>query len=145
MKKGFSLIETLVVMSIIAILFSCSISLVSLGRKISSEDGYRTCSIEIVDFINSSKHYCMRKGTPGYIVCDTNSNTIKFICNTHLVYRLSLPKGFILGDLNAANGMILINSRGISGSACTIKYEDDNKDLHLITMRVGTSYVEIQQ
>lgn len=145
MKKGFSLIEILVVISIIIILFSCSISLVNVGREITGEISNQSLSIQIVDFINSCIHYCKDSGVSGYIICDTNTDTIKFICNTHLVYKLTLPKGFILGDLNANNGMIKIESiRRNSGSDCSIIYEDDNNKIHKITIRVGTSYVEIK-
>lgn len=144
-KKGFSLIEILVVMSIIIILFSCSISLVTVGKRITGEISSQTMSIEIVDFISSCIHYCNENGVSGYIICDKKANTIKFICNTHLVYKVPLPKSFILEDLNANNGMIMIDSNHWNPrSDCSIIYEDINNKVHKITIRVGTSYVEIK-
>lgn len=145
MKRGYTILETLFVVAVIIISFSTSIILVNIGKRIVNENNYQSTSIEIVDFINSSKRYCRENGIPGYIICDTANNSVKFICNTHLVYKFYLPKGFKIDNLNTNNGTILINSRGISGSACTIKYEDANGELHLITMRVGTSYVEIKK
>lgn len=145
MKNGYSLIETLVVISIMILFFSTSISIISISRKVTSKSKYQVCNIEIVDFVNSARRYCRENSVPGYIICDTKTSIMKFICNSRVIYKLKMPEGFTLSDLNASNGNILINSRGITGSACTIKYMDDNKELHLITMRVGTFYVEIKQ
>lgn len=144
MKKGFTLIETLIVLSLIMILISFNINAAIGCRNIYNNNNIDMCNLEIVSLIIRSKHYCRESGSPGYILCDSSSNTMKFIHNNKLVYKYKLPEGFILYDLNAESGVISINKRGISGSACTIRYYDINKKDHLITMRVGTSYVEIK-
>lgn len=143
-KNGFTLIEVLIALSIIMISFSFSIGIIKSYKKIFCSTDVQKCSSLIVSFIMEAKHYCRNNNAPGTIIFDTANNVMIYSVNTNVVRKYKLPDGFKLSEINSKDRMITINSNGLTGSACSVKYIDREGNEHKITMRVGTFYVEIK-
>lgn len=61
MKKGFTLIEVLVTMSIITLLIPLTNFFISNYKKLQNDNDIKMCQIMIVSIINNSKQYCREK------------------------------------------------------------------------------------
>ena len=142
--KGYTLMELIVVMAIIAIM----LSFCTLGGKWYKtylnriDTNYTGDSIFI--FITNAKQYCREKESRGCICFNTIDNQITFVCNGKLRDSFQLPKGFNLYGTNLTDNMINIDGKGFTSDACTIKFRDKEGRLHSLTLCVGTAYVEIQ-
>ncbi|AZV56095.1 type II secretion system protein [Clostridium sp. AWRP] len=143
-KRGFTVIELLLVLSIFSILLS--FSLVNLGTfsNLKNKIDVDLTNNNILDFINKSKTYCRdEKEEGGYIYFDTKNNEITFNVELGEIFKLKLPEGFVLNRVREDN-RIKIDNMGITEDACSIKFKDRKGEMHCITMCVGTAYVDIK-
>lgn len=142
-KKGFTVIELLIVIGMISILFSCS--LVNFGgyNKLQNRIDVDIFSNSLINLINNSKEYCRDKNIGGYLYFDTEKNFVCLNSGTQRVYKLELPDKFTLNIVRPGN-KIKIDNRGITEDACTIQYKDREGEMHCITMCVGTAFVEFK-
>ncbi|MCT8976048.1 type II secretion system GspH family protein [Clostridium sp. CX1] len=146
-NKGFTLIELVLVTGIISLLFT--FSLVNLGgyRKITSKIDSEILSNSILNFINNSKEYCRDNEIRGHIYFNSDNNSLNnsmtLNCGSEQVNKLLFPEGFVL-EKERMPEEILIDSRGITASSCTIKFSDREGKIHEISMCVGTEYVDIK-
>lgn len=143
-QKGFTLIEVLVVLSIIMIIFSSGTCIIKSYKNICCSVDVQSCNNSIVSFIMDSKHYCRNNGVPGVIIFDTLNNTISLSVYLNTIRKYKLPDKFKLEEITSVDKVITLNSKGLTGDACKIKYLDRKGNEHMITMRVGTFYVEIK-
>lgn len=143
-RKGFALIEILVVLSIMMIMLSIGTGIIKSYKNICCSVDVQSCNNSIVSFIMDSKHYCRNNGVPGVIIFDTLNNTISLSVYLNTIRKYKLPDKFKLEETTSADKVITLNSKGLTGDACTIKYLDRKGNEHMITMRVGTFYVEIK-
>lgn len=143
-KKGFTLIEVIVVISIMTILFGYSLlNLRSLDRIENNVD-VQLFGNTLVDFIINSKKYCRDNNLNGYIYFVTSKGTAQLCCGTNVISSVKLPENFTELSVNRTGGKITIDNKGFSKDACTIKFKDRKGGIHYLTMCVGTSNVEFK-
>lgn len=144
-KKGFTLIEILMVISMIASI--TLIMLLNAGEYSQTVNKTKNKYYQnsIVDFISNSKHYCAANKISGYISFKLDENTLYFSANGRRISKLRAPEGFRLYDVNLPYCMMNIDRNGSSADAYTIQYKDSIDKLHIITVCVGTNYVDIKQ
>ncbi|MGE5627472.1 MAG: type II secretion system protein [Solirubrobacterales bacterium] len=143
-KKGFTLVEVIVVVSMITILFGYNF--MSL-RNFSKNTNDMDCNIfanSLMNFVVCSKEYCRDNNQSGYLYFHTDKNKIIFISNSSTVSSLYLPEGF--GDLrlNLIQNKVFIDNKGFTSDACTINFKDREGGNHCATICVGSSYVDIK-
>jgi len=142
-KKGFTLIELIVVMSILTTFLGYSLINFKSFSNIQNDVDVQISGNTLVDFIVNSKKYCRDNNVSGYIYFITNRNTAQFCSNTNVISCVKLPKNFSDLSVNIKGGKIFIDNRGFTGDACTIKFKDSKGGLHNITICVGTATVTI--
>lgn len=142
-NKGFTLIEMLVVIGIIATFLSFSLINFGAYRKLTNKVDSEIFSNSLLNFINNSKEYCRDNGSGGYIYFNCDNDVITFNCGLKEIYRLPLPEGFEMNKVRDDN-KIQIDNRGITADACTINFKDREGTMHSMGMGVGTAYVEIK-
>lgn len=143
---GYSLNELIVVIAIFSILSAILLKGLLSYRAYANNIDVDYCSNSIMKFINSAKAYCRNKEINGYIFFDSPKGIIYFLTGEVIEDKYVLPEGFKLNDVNLGSGKyaIEIDARGFTNDACTISYVDRKGCMHIITMCVGTSYVEIK-
>lgn len=144
MKKGFSLIELLVVMTIIVI--AASISLLSISKYNSIKNGVDLNMTEssILGIINYGKQYCREKEKPGFVLFDLINNDIGFYNQNREIESFKLPKDIKIESINTNSNRIDIDKFGITSDAGTILLRDSKNNLFIITINVGAGYAEIK-
>jgi len=143
-KKGFTLIEVVVVISIMTILFGYSLLNLRSFNRIENNIEVQLFGNTLVDFVINSKKYCKDNNLSGYIYFITNKNSAQFCCGTNVIGSVKLPVNFSELSVNRTGGKISIDNKGFSKDACTIKFKDREGDMHYITMCVGTANVEFK-
>ena len=143
-KKGFTLIEVVVVISLITILFGYSLMNLRGFDRIKNNLDVQLFGNTLVDFVISSKEYCRDNNINGYIYFITSKDSAQFCSGTNVIESVKLPANFSQLSVNKVGGKITIDNKGFSKDACTIKFKDRNGSIHSITMCVGTSNVEFK-
>lgn len=143
-RKGFTLIEVLMVMSIIGVLISYGIFKHSCFVKLQNQVDYKFCNNSIVNIINNSKQYCREKNITGILKFNKSNGTIVLRCGDMPIYKYSIPNNFKITYINAYDNIILIDNLGFTASACTIKYLDRMEVEHVLSLCVGTAHVQIK-
>jgi prepilin-type N-terminal cleavage/methylation domain-containing protein len=143
-SKGFTLIELMLVFTIISILLSYSF--VNLGglNKLQNDIEAETFGNVMVNFINSSREYCRDEKTGGHIYLDDDREVLTLNCGLEEIRRLSLPNKFTL-KIGRAGKRINIDNRGMTEDACTIIFKDKKGKIHYVTICVGTAYVDFKE
>ncbi|GAA0121341.1 MAG: hypothetical protein KID00_05015 [Clostridium argentinense] len=142
-KKGFLLIELVLVIGIISIILSIGIISFKFLRKYENQISIEHYSNEIVNFINYNKSYSRKNYNDVIIYIDRIRNEISSFHNTKLVCKLKLPENIKIAFFNQES--IKINKFGYSSSAFTLEIKDDSGNINTITMLVGTNYVNIKR
>lgn len=143
-KKGFTLIELIIVISIISIVSCYTLVKISFfNSKIDSIDVDK-CNNAIMMFINNAKLYCREKETSGTIYFYPGKDKADFNVQCRNVEHLTLPSKFYIYDVNSAYSKINIDSKGFVSDACTISFRDRSDKLHEISIFVGTGFVQIK-
>ena len=140
-KRGYSLVELLVVISILFIIVGgCALNLYKFHKQWSNNTNVDFCDNYILHVLQNSALYCKQQNTSGVLeFCDKNK--IKFYINNELVRDYEIPEEFEFMN----SFVVLIDNFGVIFTACTISYEDVNKDVHNITIRVGSHYVKVKE
>lgn len=147
MRKGFTLIEMILVISIMSIIGGCSfVSLKYYNTVKNRVDAQYYCNA-IVSFINNSKMYCRENSSSATVTFDIQRNEMKLEKGIKIVNKLTFENKIALYQITGrqSNGDIIIDNKGFSNDACTITLKDNNLVEHEITMRVGTGYVKINK
>ncbi|APC41030.1 type II secretion system protein [Clostridium estertheticum] len=145
MRRGFTLIEMILVLSIMGIIGGTSVVSVRYYNTIKNKvDADYSCNA-IVSFINNSKMYCRENSCSGIITFDVLRNEIKLHDGTTEINKLSLSNKIKLYEVigRRSDNDIVSDDKGYSNDSCTIILKDNNLIEHRITMRVGTAYVKI--
>lgn len=137
--KGFTLIELMLVITIMSILLSYSF--INLGglSKLQNDMEIDTFGNTLVNFINNSKDYCRENKMGGYIYLDAETKDIDFRCAGEEIGKLSCPGKVTL----STSYKIKISNRGMAES-CTIRFKDKEGKIYHTTICVGTSYVDFK-
>jgi prepilin-type N-terminal cleavage/methylation domain-containing protein len=144
MKKGFSLIELLVVMSIIAIVASISLLGISKYKNLKNDVDLNMTETSILGIINYGKQYCREKEKPGFILFDLITNEIGFYSENREIDVFRLPSDIKIEDINTSSNKLDIDKFGIISDAGTILLRDCNNKLFSLTINVGAGYAEIK-
>ncbi|MCM0650388.1 type II secretion system GspH family protein [Clostridium swellfunianum] len=144
MKKGFSLIEVVAVISIILIFLAANFINMSNYIKFYSETDLMYSEDRTIALINYGKQYCREKEKPGYILFDMVRNEINFYSSMRRIDGVKLPKGVTIDFVNIAGSKIDINKYGVTGSAGKVIFKNQIGNQEKITISVGTGYAEIK-
>lgn len=144
MKKGFSLIELLVVMTIIVIVASISLLGISKYNSIKNDADLNMTESSILGIINYGKQYCREKEKPGFVLFDLQGNEIGFYSQSRRIDGFKLPIEIKIESINTTSNKIDIDKFGITSDAGTILLRDSNNKLFIITINVGAGYAEIK-
>ncbi|KGM97357.1 potassium transporter TrkG [Clostridium novyi A str. 4552] len=139
-RKGYSLVELLVVISILfMIIGGCVLNLYKFNKKWNNNTNVDFCNNYILHVLQNSSLYC-RQQNVSCVLEFCNKNKINLFINHELVKVYEIPK-----ELKFMNYFVVkIDNIGTIITACTISYEDANKDVHDITIRVGSHYVKVK-
>ncbi|MCY6483739.1 type II secretion system protein [Clostridium aestuarii] len=147
-RKGFTLLEVVIVLSIIGLIGSFTVvNYYKIYNNSINDLNTDLCNNSILHMINDSKLYCRNISKHGHLLFNHNDNTIIFHCNSKKIQTYNFPKGFKLEYLNTADGvqLIRIDEFGNTSNACSIKFTDMKGEIHKVTLRVATNYVEIKE
>ena len=144
-RKGFTIIEVLTVLSLIIVILS--FELISLGKYKDNVNKYDIdySLTSILQMINSARVYCKEEKIPGFILFDISSNNMRFYCKGNVVQIFKLSSNIKLVYMNAYGSRINIDKYGETVSDCSITVSDAKGVIHIISMCVGTSYVQIKE
>lgn len=140
-KKGFTMIEVIVSLSIILIIFSCSISKNSFDKNIYEDIEDNGFIYEVHDFITYSRLKCIKEKKRGEIVISPSDNKIYFKIGTSQDMEfLKLPSGI---KIASGRNIIPLSNNGRLNKADTIVFQNSFNELRKITIRVGVDYISL--
>ena len=145
MRRGFTLIEIVLVLSIMSLIGGCSFVSIKYYKTLKNKvDSDYACNA-VVSFINNSKMYCRENSCTAFISFDMTKKVMKLAYNMNVVKKLILSDKIISLEVirRRENGDIVIDNYGFSNDAFTITIKDNNVKTHHITMKVDTGYVSI--
>lgn len=147
-KDGFTLIEALIVISMMLML--SSIILIASKKTKEYTNSIRTESIEneIIAFVNISRMYCRTFNTTGSVIVEPENNLIKFKVGIKGVpNRYTLPSDFHFDStkISKAQNKTDIDKFGYVTGAGDIMFYDRNEQPHIITILVGTADVDVNK
>lgn len=144
MEKGFSLIELVIVISIISIISVGTYLSVNNYRRYSSDLDMLMSENMVIALINDGKQYCREQEKSGYVLFDVARGEISFFCSSKKVDGLKLPGKIKIHSINTDQCKIDINKFGVASDAGTIILQDNRGTLSTITVAVGTGYAEVK-
>lgn len=144
MKRGYTLIEVIITISIIAMLTS----IVSLGasyyRKTTDKMKNQAILTEIKAFLSFSKSYCREKNQPGQIFIDEKGKYMKMNLLGKEVKVINFNYDFSIGS-NFSNQIVDINSEGFITKYGTFYIYKDNQNIGKITIAVSIDTVRVYE
>ena len=146
MRRGFTLIEMILVLSIMSIIGGCSVVSLRYYKTVKNKvDADYVCNA-VVSFINNSKMYCRENSCSAIITFDMPRNEMKLDNGIKTVSKLTFLNKISSYQITGRRkgGDIVIDNKGYSNDSCTITLNDNNLIEHIITMRVGSEYVKIK-
>jgi prepilin-type N-terminal cleavage/methylation domain-containing protein len=147
MRRGFTLIEVVLVITIMSIIAGCSFMSLRYYKTIKNKvDADYYCDA-VVCFINNSKMYCRENYCSGTIIFDIERNEMKLDKGIYTIEELIFSNKITLYEVNGRriNKNVVIDKEGYSNDAFTIVLMDNNLRRHEISMRVGTGYVKVNK
>mgnify|MGYP000901812894 CR=1 FL=1 len=143
-KEGFTLIELIVVISLITTIFGCGFTGIRTYNNTRNNMDVQLFGNSLIEFIVNSKEYCRDGNISGCLFFNTGSSRVVFSSNTNLIGSLSLPEGFGGLSINLPDGRVVIDNKGFTPNACTISFRDRKGGIHYATICVGSSYAEFK-
>ncbi len=143
-KKGFTLIEIMILISLCMIVFTISFTKLSGYNKIRNNIAIDETGISIVNFINNCRDICRKEKKQGYIIYNTKKNNMSFSIDRKCVKDLNFPDEVSIDFINSKGGKIVIDNRGFTSNACTLRFKDNKGKIHKVTICVGSAHVEFK-
>ncbi len=144
MKKGFTLLEVIITISILLIIASISLINISNLEKQKNDTDVELCKSMILGIINDAKQYCRENNKSGYILFNSAESKIGFYSSSKKIESFVLPEDVNIYSINTNESKIDIDKFGFTSDAGTIKLRDKRGSLYTITINVGAGYVEIK-
>lgn len=148
MKKGFTLLELIVSMAIIAIISSITILSVKNTCKLQNTIDVESTKRGILNIVLNSKDYCYCNKVSGHLLFDLGNEEIRFYDDSKrpikIVYRYTLPQEIKLVSINSSYSMINIGREGGLEDACTIYFKDRYKNSYTVTICVGSFMIDVK-
>lgn len=144
MRKGFTLIEVVLVITIMSIIAGCSFMSLRYYKTIKNKiDADYYCDA-VVSFINNSKMYSRENYCSVTVIFDIERNKMKLNSGAYTIRQLVFSNKITLYEVSGrrVNKDVVIDKEGYSNDAFTIVLVDNNLRRHEISMRVGTGYVK---
>ncbi|WP_017415695.1 prepilin-type N-terminal cleavage/methylation domain-containing protein [Clostridium tunisiense] len=141
MKKGFTLIELIITISLISIIVTASLMSLKGFKEFKDNFEMDYTVNHTIEFINSAKCFSRSKGSSSIIVINEEESDIQLYFNRRMLKNFKLPNNI---KINSNNDDIEISNLGKigSGEACTITLTNRRtNDAAQITLKVGTGYV----
>lgn len=142
-SKGFTLIELMLVFTIISILLSYSFINLTGVNTLQNDIEAETFGNVMVNFINNSRQYCRDKNVDGCIYFDEDRKDLTLNCGLEEIRKLRLPDKFSL-VIGKQVKKIGINNKGAIEGA-TIIFVDKRGAKHRVTVGVASDYVDFKE
>ena len=150
MKKGYTLIELIVVLSIMAIFSSMVvINIVKVKERLEYIE-FKNLEAEVKSLLSFGKAYCRKNKVPGQIIIGSDRKTIKFIVTDrysaitkviNLGNDIEVGSNFKISE-NLKQDANNISDEGFIKSAGTITITNGNKTKSIdITISVGSDII----
>jgi len=140
MKKGFTLIEIIVVLSIISIILLISFPTVTMFNSLKTKIKMEHAVSSTVEFINGCKSFSRNKGASTTLYRYEN-NKLSLYLGGKLIKTIELPDEVIYSGFNPTRGYVEFDKFGYTSDSCTISIQNEYKEVRSITIKVGTAYV----
>lgn len=140
-KKGFTLIELIVVLAILAILLPLGLNAYKSARDISLNLQKKSAIGEISNLLSFAKYYCRKNETAGQLQVQGKKKMV-FKDDTDLKVKgmVTLPEGLFF----TTNYVLTCTSEGML-SASSIYIKNDSGKYYRITISVGVDKVNFYE
>lgn len=146
-KKGYTLIELIVVMAILSILLGCGFTMIYTLNKIKKEVELEDAVYRVHSLLSYAKSYCRKNFTEGIIVIDEVNNSIIFqyrISNRDIIERTENFSSDIEVKKNVGENKILVSDKGYLNTAGSIDIKSGERK-YKITISVGIDDINIKE
>ena len=146
-KKGYTLIELIVVMAILSILFGCGFTMINTLNKIKKEVELEDAVYRVHSLLSYAKSSCRKKFIEGIILIDQVDNTISFqyrINNKDIIERTETFSNNIKVRKNVGENKISVSDKGYLNTAGSIDIESGERK-YKITISVGIDDINIKE
>ncbi|MBU3208439.1 type II secretion system protein [Clostridium algidicarnis] len=141
-KKGFTLIEILITLSLIGITAYITFIPINLVKNNIFNAEVKHCKTSIFSLVSFSSEYCKGNQKNGYIQLEKKANKISFSVDNKIVKVMIIPKEYKLTGGRLDN--ILHVGKDGTVQPGTISLKDSKGKEHSITIQVGNFYAEIK-
>lgn len=143
MKRGYTLIELIAVMSILAILLGSGFTIVSIVSALKIEVEFEDDIGEISSILSYGKAYCRKNNTSGEIIIDTAGKKVSFRDTKKIIKTADLSEIVRVTFNGTSSSIININEEGYLKKACNIEVKNGKKR-KVITIAVGADKVTVK-
>ena len=149
-KKGFTLIELIIVMALIIILGTTSINTINFYKKTSANIRTKEALYEIREFFSYSRKYCINNKISGDVVISKSNNgySMNLIESNFKINRKLLVENMVFTEgkyvIPQKTITIKINRFGILEST-SIYIIGENNLRYIITIAVGSNKINIKE
>ncbi len=145
-KKGFTIIELLVVLTIIITVSSIALYEIKNYNNFLNEIDVNNFNDEFLSFTNFARLESKSNESSSQILFSVSDNEIGLYEKGQLISKLTLPYGFKASKntVNTTDGLIYIDEAGAITTSCSLQYIDREGKPQTITIGVGTNYVNIK-
>ena len=146
-KRGFTLIELIVVLSIITILFTFSYGFIKSFKNREEKLTIDSSVYEIKALLSYSKSYCRKNKVSGKVVIDKNRKYVSFtVSNSYspITRTVKMDSDIQVGS-NFSLGYTEINEEGFIKNSGTIKLSYNDKVFKEIRIGAGNDIIGINE
>lgn len=146
-KKGYTIIEIVIVLAIFTVLLGGSLRLLKVIEKTKSELILDNSVYEVKALLSFSKSFCRKNKIFGNIVIDSTRNEVKFtVIDTGApvdkrITRTIKLKNSVKISTNISDKVATVNESGFITKAGTIEFKYNEVNIRKITISVGVDTI----